>query len=128
MTKAILQYGSWPDIWGQHWVAPIYKKKNVFDPMNYRGVHMTAQLAKVVERLLRLEFSCELTSEVSIGPNQFAYCAERGSRDAVAYLMLSWLDGFREKARFGLYMSDVSAAFDRARMNRLLAKLRVKGA
>ena len=126
LTMAILRDGIWPSMWGQHWVAPIYKRKSVYDANNYRGVHLTAQIAKVVERLLRVIFDEELMCEISIGPNQFAYRAGCGSRDAVAYLMLIWLKGFQEKCRFALYMSDVSGAFDRVSADRLIAKLRAR--
>ena len=87
---------------------------------------MTAQLAKVVERLLQPLFVPMLMSEVSVGANQFAYCHGRGARDAVAYLLLSWLKCFQEKARIALYMSDVSAAFDRVFAERLIAKLKAR--
>ena len=87
---------------------------------------MTAQLAKAVERLLQGLFSPVLMTEVSIGENQFAYCKGRGSRDAIAFLMLSWMLAFQEKKRIALYMSDVSAAFDRVFMNRLVEKLKAR--
>ena len=64
-------------------------KNSVFNPGNYRGVRMTAQLAKVVERLLGPLFIPQLCCVAGNGPNQCAYCKERGSRDALAYIMLS---------------------------------------
>ena len=88
---------------------------------------MTAQLAKVLERLIGLIFLPVLSCEKSIGENQFAYVKERGARDAVAYLVLAWLAAFKEKASIALYMSDVSGAFDRVSACRLLDKLRAKG-
>ena len=87
---------------------------------------MTAQLAKVVERLLQRFFSPVLKSEASIGENQFAYCKGRGSRDAIAFLVLSWMLAFQSKQRIALYMSDVSAAFDRVFMDRLVATLKAR--
>ena len=50
LTLQILREGRWPELWITHWVVPIYKKRAVFLAGNYRGVHLTAQLAKVVER------------------------------------------------------------------------------
>ena len=124
---AILDSGVWPALWIQHWVAAIYKKKSVFDPKNYRGVHMTAQLAKVIERFLGTIFIERLSAPLIIGPNQFAYIKNRGSRDALAYLVLSWLLAFMEKGRVALYCSDVSGAFDKVRADRLVEKLKSKG-
>ena len=112
---------------GVYWVVAIYKKRSVYGPKNYRGVHLTAQLAKVIERLLQPVFVPILMSEGSIGKNQFAYCRGRGARDAIAFLVLSWLTAFREKPRVALYMSDVSAAFDRVFTQRLLDKLAARG-
>ncbi len=123
----ILRTGRWPELYTLHWVACLHKKKCVSDPKNYRGVHMTAQLAKVLERLIGLIFLPVLSCEKSIGENQFVYVKERGARDAVAYLVLAWLAAFKEKASIALYMSDVSGAFDRVSACRLLDKLRAKG-
>ena len=124
---AILDSGVWPAVWIQHWVAAIYKKKSVFDPKNYRGVHMTAQLTKAMERFFGTLFIERLSAPVVIGPSQFAYIKNRGSRDALAYLVLSWLLSFMEKARVALYCSDVSGAFDKVRAAHLVEKLKSKG-
>ena len=66
-------------------------------------------------------------SEISISTHQFAYCPGGGSRDALAFLVVSWLLAFREKDQIALYVSDVSAAFDRVLKQRLLAKLAARG-
>ena len=47
----------WPSIWKAHWILPLYKKRSVFDASNYRGVHLTSQVAKVIERLLDIHLS-----------------------------------------------------------------------
>ena len=127
LAMTILRTGRWPELYTLHWLACLHKKKCVSDPKNYRGVHMTAQLAKVLERFIGLIFLPVLSCEKSIGENQFAYVKERGARDAVAYLVLAWLAAFKEKASIALYMSDVSGAFDRVSACRLLEKLRAKG-
>ena len=126
LAVAILNQGVWPSCWKMHWVVAIYKKKAAHDPSNYRGVHLTAQLAKVMERLLQPLFGPTLMAEVSIGPNQFAYCRGRGSRDVIAFLMLSWLTSFQEKKRIAVYLSDVSGAFDKVARCRLLDKLKIR--
>ena len=58
---------------------------------------MTAQLAKVLERLIGLIFLPTLACEKSVGVNQFAYTKGRGARDAIAYLVLSWLPSDKNK-------------------------------
>ena len=127
LAMAILRSRRWPEPYTIHWVACLHKKKSVCDARNYRGVHMTAQFGKVLERFLGLIFLPTLSCAQSIGSNQFAYVRERGARDAVAYLVLAWLAAFREKGSIALYMSDVSGAFDRVSAKRLMAKLRARG-
>ena len=56
--------------------------------------------------------------------NQFAYKKERGARDQLALLVLTWLLGFDRGKKFCLYCSDVSGAFDKVKAERLVEKLR----
>ena len=124
---SILKSGEWPSVWKEHWIVAMYQKKAVYNPLNYRGVHLTAQLSKVMERFLQPVCRPALMSEINIGANEFPYCPGRGSRDALAFHVVSWLLAFREKDQIALYVSDVSAAFDRVLKQRLLAKLAARG-
>ena len=49
LLTCILETGVWPQFWREHWIVPLYKKKSVYNPSNYRGIHLTAQLSKVIE-------------------------------------------------------------------------------
>ena len=117
----------WPEMWREHWIIPIHKKLSTFLPGNYRGVHLTAQLSKVVERLIKRMLDPYLERTVSYGYNQFAYRQKRGSRDVLALLMLEWLSIFDRRGKIGFYCSDVSGAFDKVDSRRLASKLRAKG-
>ena len=127
LTLCILSSGVWPELWLQHWVAPLYKKKSVFQPGNYRGIHLTAQLSKVVERLLKLLYFPHLMSSLAFGPRQFAYTTGRGARDALALLVLTWIFAIAAGRKVAVYCSDVSGAFDRVSFQRMVAKLKRKG-
>ena len=84
----ILRTGCWPSLWLMHWIVPLYKKNAVFKPGNYRGIHLTAQLSKVMERLLGRLWLPDLAKQPSLcGPNQFAYLPEKGARDALAVMV-----------------------------------------
>ena len=73
LTTRIIATMVWPASWKVHWVAPLFKKAAVFKAKNYRGLHLTAQVSKVVERLIKPMFEPHLEREISFGPNQFAY-------------------------------------------------------
>ena len=52
LIVAILALGEWPALWMIHWVVPLFKRKSVYDAANYRGIHLTSQISKVVERVI----------------------------------------------------------------------------
>ena len=91
LVTRMLCDGVWPDMWREHWIVPIFKRGSVFKPANYRGIHMTAQLSKIVERLIKRMVEPYLEHSLALGVNQFAYRAQRGARDALAFLTLQWM-------------------------------------
>ena len=105
----------------------LHKRLSIYDPRNYRGVHLTSQLSKVVERILSIFLQPYVLPLDLFGSNQFAYTKERGARDAVAYLLMTWLWTFEAGGKVGLFCSDVQSAFDRVRADRLESKLKVSG-
>ena len=127
LARAILRSGQWPAPWKVHWVMPLYKRNAVHDANNYRGIHLTSQLSKVVERLLGRFFLPALDSANHFGPNQFAYRPKRGCRDALALNLLNWIWLIHKGYKVGLYCSDVAGAFDRVDSERLRAKLQHNG-
>ena len=123
----ILESGVWPDCWREHWVVPIYKRKAVYKPQNYRWVHLTAQLSKVIERLMLLQLTPHVTKWTLGGVNQFAYTKKRDSRDVLAILAVRWVEALDKGHKVAVYCSDVSGAFDKVSRKRLIRKLEAKG-
>ena len=91
LLQRMIETASWPESWLVHWVVPIYKKKAVFSASNFRGTHLNAQLLKVAERLLLPLVEPHISRTDASGPNQSAHTKNRGARDALAYLTMSWL-------------------------------------
>ena len=50
LARTILSERRWPDCWREHLVHAILKKSSKSLGKNYRGVHLTAQLSKIVEK------------------------------------------------------------------------------
>ena len=57
------------------------------------------------------------------GENQFAYSPGRGARDALLFLVLTWLLLMVNGRKIALYCSDVSGVFDKVDADRLIFKL-----
>ena len=117
----------WPSCWCEHWIFPLHKRHALSDPDNYRGLHLTSQLSKAAERLIRDLFVPRLERLGAFGPAQFAYRKEHGARDAILYFMLSWLLAFSHELRVIPYCSDVSGAFDRVSADILSEQLSSAG-
>ena len=50
LARKLLREHCWPACWRLHWVHAIRKKGTKAEGKNYRGVHLTPQLSKIVER------------------------------------------------------------------------------
>ena len=88
LARIVFNQGRWPVIWRMHWIHPLHKRNSKADPNNYRGVHLTSQISKVVERLIKKMIDPYLEKTIGYGENQFTYRTERGARDVLALLML----------------------------------------
>ena len=110
-----------------HWVIPLFKRKSIYDPANYRGIHLTSQISKVAERVIACLAVPQLIWTEAYGRNQFAYMPERGARHALAQLVLTWISMFSKRRKIAMYCSDVLGAFDKVNSRRLPGKLRARG-
>lgn len=126
LVDRIIESGVWPLLWIDHWIVPLHKKKGVFDPNKYRGVHLTSQLSKVVERLVKSMLMPFVSRTIACGANQFAYTTGRGARDVLALLVMVWLQALADGKKIAVYCSDVAGAFNRVAASRLVAKLKAK--
>ncbi len=126
LSRRIVRMRRWPELWTLHWIIALHKKKSVYDALNYRGIHLTSQASKVIERILGLHLFPPLV-ERAFGEAQFAYRPKRGARDAVLVYVTSWLYMMNERRKIGVYCSDVSGAFDRVPVDRLVDKLAAHG-
>ena len=114
LARVIFNEGRWPIIWRTHWIHPLFKRKSRADGNNYRGVHLTSQISKVIERVVGCAFLQSATRMQLFGKNQYAYTTRRSHRDALAVNICNWLLFLDGGCAVGLYCSDVSGAFDYA--------------
>ena len=127
LVRMLLREGCWPECWKLHWVVPLHKRKAVYKAENYRGVHLTTVLSKVAERVVNTLLSKYLQHSGAFGSSQFAFQQGLSCGDLVATLVCTWLLAMENREKVGVYLSDISGAFDRVETGRLLAKLRAAG-
>ena len=127
MARRILETGAWPRTWCFHWIMPLHKRASLHDPANYRGIQLTSQLSKCLERILGCLFLPRIYAAHVFGKHQFAYRPHHGARDALLYLLVVWLRALACGHRIAVYCSDVAGAFDCVSAERLVAKLHAAG-
>ena len=127
LARKLLREHRWPLCWREHWIHGIFKRGSRALGKNYRGVHLTPQLSKVVERSLGTLFIPWLESSGAYGPNQFAYSKGKGHKDTLTINVCNWLLLLEQGYLVAVYCSDVSGAFDRVSRERLCDKLRTLG-
>ena len=69
LARCIINNGHWPTIWVLHWICALHKKKSAYDPDNYRGIQLTAQISKAMERFLATMFLPDLIALGAFGEN-----------------------------------------------------------
>ena len=62
---------------------------------------MTPQISKAMEQSLGLVIAPYLSTLLCAGHNQFAYQKARGARDALAFMVLTWITSFNNKRKHG---------------------------
>ena len=127
LARRIVATGTWPSFWLLHWVSPLHKRSGRSELKNYRGIQLTAQMSKAMERFLGKLFLPTLHASLAFGPRQFAYAPGRGARDALLTVVLTWLFAFATGNKIVLYCSDVAGAFDKVSTARLCSKLATIG-
>lgn len=126
-SRRLLDEGAWPDVWKLHWIHPLFKKGSASDPKNYRGVHLTTVLSKTVERVLSLVFVPYLDKAGIFGRSQWAFRPGHSCRDLITLKFAQWIRDIGRGRRIGLFLSDISGAFDRVDSEILLRKCAAAG-
>ena len=127
LTRKLLRERRWPRCWRIHWIHGIHKKGPKALGSNYRGVHLTPQFSKVVERAVGSVVLPWLEGTEAYGPHQYAYARGRGYKDVLAINVCNWLLLLEQGLAVGLYCSDVKGAFDRVSQHTRAASWNISG-
>jgi hypothetical protein len=114
----------WPDVWRKHRVHPLHKRGAVSNPGHYRGVHLTDILSKLVERCVAHTLTPCFDRIGAYGVNQWAFRKRHSCRDLVTLLVCKWLWALDEGFEVGIYLSDISGAFDKVDRDVLTQRLK----
>ena len=109
LAAAIIRDGKVPSDWEQSFIVCLYKGKgDALERGNYRGLKLTEQVMKVLERIV----DTLIRQVVSIDDSQFGFVPGRGTTDAI--IVVRQLQEKYLAANKRLYMAfvDLEKAFD----------------
>ena len=112
LVRFVLRFKIWPSDWRRQHIHPLFKKGSVSMPGNYRGVHLSNVLSKILERAIAT-FLFPFFDNVGYGIDQWAFRRGRSCRDLVALLISRWICSLDGGFNIALYQSDISRVFDR---------------
>ena len=101
---------------------PLFKRGSAFLPGQNRGVHLTSILSKIVERVIGQPLITFLEQK-GLGDAQWAFRKRSSARDMVTIYVAKWVLIICQGRRVGLYLSDISGAFDKISRTLLIGEL-----
>ena len=122
LTRRIFLEGQWPSKWRLHHIVPLFKKGSVYQPGQYRGVHITSIISKTVERVIGLPLISFLEQR-GYADSQWAFRKMASARGLVTVYVAQWVLLICQGRKVGLYLSDISGAFDKVNRCLLIGKL-----
>ena len=126
IARRIFAEGEWPHLWRLHHIVPLFKRGSAFLPGQYRGIHLTSILSKTVERVIGTPLVAFL-ERFGYGTAQWAFRKKASAKDLVTIYVAKWIRLICQGRKIGLYLSDISGAFDKVSRCLLMGNLAQMG-
>ena len=123
MFNHILDSGIFPEKWTEGIIVPLYKKGNVQDVNNYRGITLLSCLAKLFTSILNKRISSFCKENHTISDAQFGFRKGQSTVDALFVLTNVVQKVLNENKRLYCAFIDLKKCFDTIYRNGLWFKL-----
>ena len=120
-----LQTGTFPSVWKNARVIPLYKKGDKQDPSNYRPISVLSTLSKILENAVHTQFYGYLTENNLISPKQFGFRLQSRLPQLLHSLLISYFsdNGMDNGTVTAAVFLDPTKAFDTVNHSILSRKL-----
>jgi hypothetical protein len=122
-----LKEGSFPSIWKQAHVAPVFKKGDKSLPVNYRPISLTCVLCKVMEHIIASSIVKHFTDQNILYHLQHGFREKRSCVTQLTMLVNDLTTTMDEGKQTDLILLDFSKAFDKVNHEKALLKLHQYG-
>ena len=104
-------------------ITPIFKKDDIFDPLNYRPISITTPFSKSLEKCQYKQITAHPESRGILTPLQFGFRSKDSAQDAILYFIETIQHEIEIRNIVNAVLLDLSKAFDSLSHQILLKKL-----
>ena len=115
--------GSFPNIWKEAKIKPLFKSGDNDDINNYRPISILPTISKLIEKWVDINFSLFLNNFNLLHKSQSGFRAKHSTESAMILMVDSWLKALNAGKLVGCVMVDFRKAFDLVDHQILLKKL-----
>src|ERR1700755_2396009 len=95
LFRLCLSTSTFPSCWKRALIQPVPKKRDPFQPSNYRPISLTFVLSKIFESILNRKIWKHLNSSNLISDRQYGFRKERSTGGLLFLLYDSWSSALR---------------------------------
>ena len=119
----ILRNGTYPSMWRENMIKPIYKGGGTSDMNNYRGIAISSCFSKLFSRVLFNRLDKYLEDNNIIGSEQIGFRKHCRTTDHILTLKTLIDKAFKSSSRIYACFVDLSKAFDTINRQALFHKM-----
>ena len=121
--NAILDSGFFPDIWSEGTIIPLFKKNDINNVNNYRGITLISCFSKKFTGVLNNRISKWVEENNIVSDSQFGFRKNNSTVDAIFILNAVINRVLNNKGRLYCAFIDLKSAFDKVIRNALWYKI-----
>ena len=122
INKSVIS-GSFPSMWKEAKVKPLFKTRDKDDINNYRPISILPTISKLIEKLVDINFCLFLNNFDLLHKSQSGFRAKHSTESALILMVDSWLKALNAGKLICCVMVDFRKAFDLVDHQILLKKL-----
>ena len=125
LIRALFARHLYPPQWNTNYLRPIYKKGNVDDPDNYRGLAVGSSFAKLFSQIMLKRLTNYIEKYTLISPNQIGFMKDSRTSDHI-FLLQTLIEKVVRKNKRKLFTAyiDFKKAYDTVDREMLFERLK----
>ena len=127
LFNVILRSGFFPDIWAKGEIVPVFKKGNLDDPSNYRGLFLVSNVGKLFTFIINQRLNLWAEENSIFSENQYGFRKAKSVTDCI-FIVHGLIEHFLNESKpVNCSFVDLKKAFDYTDRRCLWYKLKLNG-